>query len=175
MADNDLLNIMITLGIGGAAFVIVICGSWVLNSLNLYSTMLSVESTFPNLNYKLLIMVTVALGTVAAFFNILDYFLDFLFYLSVVFVPVAGVISVDYLVIRRSAYHGDLQSSQAGIRILAMVAWGIGAGLALLGSEGFITISGIAAVDAMLAAALSYYLLVKLVASSSTQDGELQS
>ena len=175
MDDRDLLNIMITLGIGGAAFVIVICGSWVLNSLNLYSTMLSVESTFPNLNYKVLIMVTGALGTVAAFFNILDYFLDFLFYLSVIFVPVAGVISVDYLVIRRSAYHEDLQSSQVGIRILAMVAWGIGAGLALLGSEGVITISGIAAVDAMLAAAISYFLLVKLTTSRSTQDGELQS
>ena len=45
LEDEDLLNIMLTLGIGWAAFAIVIFGSWVLNSLNLYSTMLSIEST----------------------------------------------------------------------------------------------------------------------------------
>lgn len=161
MSDNDLLNIMIVLGIGGAAFAIVLAGSWVLNSLNLYSTMLSVESTFPHLNYRILVAVMGALGTVAAFFNILDYFLDFLFYLSVVFVPVAGVIAVDYLLLRRSAYH-ELTISEKPVRITAMFAWAIGAGISLLGAEGVITISAIAAVDAMLISALSYYLLTTI-------------
>lgn len=157
--DRDLLNIMITLGIGGAAFAIVIFGSWILNSLNLYSTMLSVESTAPKLNNRILIVVMGALGTLAASFNILDYFLDFLFYLSVVFVPVAGVIAVDYLVLRRDAYHEQRVSLQQDFRFMAMLAWVIGAGIALAGSEGLITISGIAVIDAMCASAASYYLL----------------
>ena len=158
LQDDDLLNIMITLGIGWAAFAIVIFGSWVLNSLNLYSTMLSVESTAPQLNNRLLILVTGALGTFAAFFNILDYFLDFLFYLAVVFVPVSGVIAVDYLLLRRPAYHEQREAREASLRKSALCAWALGACVALVGSWGWIALSGIAAIDAMLVAAFSYYL-----------------
>ena len=96
LSNNDLLDVMIVMGLGWAAFVVIIAGSWVLNSLNLYSTTLSVEATFPKIENRLLIVVLGAFGTIAAFLNILDYFLTFLFYLAIVFVPVAGVIAVDY-------------------------------------------------------------------------------
>jgi cytosine permease len=162
--DEDLLNIMITLGIGWAAFVIVILGSWVLNSLNLYSTMLSVESTAPALDNRVLIVVLGALGTVAAFMNILDHFLSFLFYLSIVFVPVSGVIAVDYLVLRKRAYHEDRIALEVPVRPLAVGAWVFGALIALVASWDWVTLSGIAAIDAMLVSALSYYLLARLAA-----------
>ncbi len=169
LQDDDLLNIMVTLGIGWAAFAIVIFGSWVLNSLNLYSTMLSVESTVPKLNNRLLILVTGILGTAAAFFNILDYFLDFLFYLAIVFVPVAGLIAVDYLLVRRSAYHDQREACETNLRTSALVAWALGACIALAGSWEWVTLSGIAAIDAMLVAALSYYLLARI--TGTTSDG----
>ncbi len=169
LQDDDLLNIMVTLGIGWAAFAIVIFGSWVLNSLNLYSTMLSVESTAPKLNNRLLILVTGVLGTFAAFFNILDYFLGFLFYLAIVFVPVAGLIAVDYLLVRRSAYHDQREACETNLRTSALVAWALGACVALAGSWEWVTLSGIAAIDAMLVAALSYYLLARF--TGATPDG----
>ena len=161
LVNDDILDIMIVMGLGWAAFAIVIAGSWVLNSLNLYSTMLSVEATLPRLNNRLLVAVLGVLGTAAAFLNILDYFLTFLFYLAIVFVPVAGVIAVDYVVVRRSAYHGDRVALQRPISVLAMVAWAAGALVALLGAEGFVSLSGIAAVDAMLVAATVYLVLTK--------------
>ncbi len=161
LVNDDILDIMIVMGLGWAAFAIVIAGSWVLNSLNLYSTMLSVEATLPRLNNRLLVAVLGVLGTAAAFLNILDYFLTFLFYLAIVFVPVAGVIAVDYVVVRRSAYHADRVALQRPISVLAMVAWAAGALVALLGAEGFVSLSGIAAVDAMLVAATVYLALTK--------------
>ena len=173
LADDDLLNIMITLGIGWAAFAIVIFGSWVLNSLNLYSTMLSVESTVPSLNNRVLILVTGALGTVAAFFNILDYFLDFLFYLAIVFVPVSGVIAVDYLLLRRSAYHQEREYLEASLRPYAVFSWGLGACVALLGSWGWFSLTGIAAVDAMVVAAFAYYVIATFIPGGSDGDGEI--
>ena len=162
LEDSDLLNIMITLGIGGAAFAIVILGSWVLNSLNLYSTMLSVESTAPKLNNTILIIVLGGLGTVAAFFNILDYFLSFLFYLAIMFVPVAGVIMVDYLLLRPDAYHENRLTSQQDLRTDAVISWLLGASVALIGSWGWFSLSKIAAIDAMLVSATAYFLLAKL-------------
>ena len=173
LKDDDLLNIMITLGIGWAAFAIVIFGSWVLNSLNLYSTMLSVESTVPELNNRLLILVTGALGTFAAFFNILDYFLDFLFYLAVVFVPVSGVIAVDYLLLRREAYHERREAMEVALRKSAVAAWALGACIALMGSWEWVSLSGIAAIDAMLVAAASYYLFSRVIpANGADVQGE---
>lgn len=161
LSDDDLLNIMLTIGLGWAAFAIIICGSWVLNSLNLYSTMLSVESTAPGMNNKVVVAVLGSLGTVAAFLNILDHFLTFLFYLAIVFVPVAGVIAVDYLVLRRSAYHEERLERQSKIRPKAIIAWSLGACVALLGSAGWLQLSSVAAIDAMLVAALAYYLLAR--------------
>jgi len=157
--SDDLLNIMIVMGIGWAAFAIVIAGSWVLNSLNLYSAELSVVATAPNLGTRVTVITLGVLGTVAAFLNILDYFITFLFYLSIVFVPVAGVIAVDYLLVRRGAYHEDRLALTRKFSPFGLAAWAIGAGIALLASESLITLSGIAAIDAMVASALVYALL----------------
>tara|TARA_B100000768_G_scaffold40116_1_gene39057 strand:- start:1541 stop:2812 length:1272 start_codon:yes stop_codon:yes gene_type:complete len=168
LGDDDLLNIMLTLGIGWAAFAIVIFGSWVLNSLNLYSAMLSLEATVPKLNNKLLIILIGSLGTLAAFMNILDNFLSFLFYLAVIFVPVSGVIIVDYLILRRSAYHEDRLLLEQKSRPKAIAAWGLGACVALMGSWHWLSITNIAALDAMIVAAVVYFLLT-LKEARSTQ------
>ena len=168
LGDHDLLNIMLTLGIGWAAFAVVIFGSWVLNSLNLYSTMLSVESTAPKLNNTLLIIILGSLGTLAAFMNILNDFLSFLFYLAVIFVPVSGIIIVDYLILRRSAYHEDRLLLQQKNRPKAILAWGLGACVALMGSWNWMSITNIAALDAMIVAALAYYLL-SLIGTTETR------
>lgn len=159
LSNNDLLDVLIVMGLSWAAFVIIIAGSWVLNSLNLYSTTLSVEATFPKTENRLLIVALGALGTIAAFFNILDHFLTFLFYLAIVFVPVAGVIAVDYFLARHSAYHANLQSAERAVSPMALVAWVAGSVVALLGAESVIELTGIAALDAMFVSAVSYAIL----------------
>ena len=158
--NDDLLDVMIVIGLGWAAFAIVIAGSWVLNSLNLYSTSLSVEATLPRLNNTLLIIVLGVFGTLAAFFNILDeHFLTFLFYLAIVFAPVAGVIAVDYVLLRRRAYHDQRLHRERAFIPLSLLAWVAGAAVAVLGSEDIVTITGIAALDAIIVAALAHLVL----------------
>ena len=159
LVNDDFLDVLITMGLSWGAFVVVIAGSWVLNSLNLYSTSLSVEATFPKTENKLLIVGLGALGTVAAFANILDYFLTFLFYLAIVFVPVAGVIVVDHFFARSKAYFENLRSAERLVSPMALLAWAAGSIVALLGAESVITLTGIAALDAMFVSALSYAIL----------------
>ncbi|MGR9091739.1 MAG: purine-cytosine permease family protein [Gammaproteobacteria bacterium] len=159
LVNDDFLDVLIVMGLSWGAFVIVIAGSWVLNSLNLYSTSLSVEATFPKTENKLLIVGLGALGTVAAFFNILDYFLTFLFYLAIVFVPVAGVIAVDHFFARSSAYFEHLETAERNFSPMALIAWAAGSIVALLGAESIIELTGIAALDAMFVSAVSYAVL----------------
>jgi len=169
--NEDLLDVMILIGLSWAAFAIVIAGSWVLNSLNLYSTVLSVEATLPRLENWLLIAVLGALGTLAAFFDILDRFLSFLFYLAIIFAPVAGVIVIDYLFVRRSAYHEDRAARQAMYVPHALVAWMAGAIVSLLGAKGVVTFTGIAALDAIAVAAVAYFALSRLGAGRAGAEG----
>ncbi len=177
LGNDDFLDVMLVMGLGWGAFAIVIAGSWVLNTLNLYSTVLGVEATFPRLENRLSIIVLGLIGTGAAFLDILDFFLSFLFYLAIVFVPVAGVIAVDYLLLRRTAYHGDLDLAGRSLSPAALAAWAAGAVVALLGSLEALRLSGIAALDAMLVSAIAYGLLGRLGALSRQSAGaaELES
>lgn len=157
---SDVLEIMLDMGLGFGAFVIVIAGSWVLNSLNLYSAALSTQATFPKLNSKAVILVLGAIGIVAALMNILDSFVTFLFYLSIIFVPVAGVILSDYLFIRPDAYTIETLDQRTTMNVRGFVAWSLGAALTLLGAEGIVpALSGIAAIDAIVLSGGVYTLL----------------
>ncbi|GAA6185871.1 cytosine permease [Aliiglaciecola sp. NS0011-25] len=156
----NILDIMIDLGLGIGASIIVIAGSWVLNSLNLYSAVLSTTATFPRLNAT---WVTIGLGLVGVFvalLNLLDNFITFIFYLSIIFVPVAGIIIMDYLVIRPHAYNIDSLSNNRTIAPKGFIAWLISAVFAILSTESLIpSPSGIAAIDAIFLAGIVYTTL----------------
>ena len=161
--SNDIIEIMLQFGLGLGAFVIVIAGSWVLNALNLYSTVLSVKATFPKLNQSLLIIGLGVFGAGAALLNLLDIFVVFLIYLSIIFIPVAGIVISDYLFVRRSDYRIEQLENNRKFAPIAFCAWVIGALAALAMEEGVITSpSGIGAIDAIALTAISYLLLTWL-------------
>lgn len=157
---TDILDIMIDLGLGIGASIIVIAGSWVLNSLNLYSAALSTSATFPKLNIT---VITVCLGLVGIFvalLNLLDNFITFIFYLSIIFVPVAGIIISDYLFIRPQAYTIESLSNNRAMAPKGFIAWLVSAIFAILSTESVIpSLSGIAAIDAIFLAGIIYTTL----------------
>lgn len=158
--ETEILDVMLSLGMGLGAFAIVIAGSWVLNSLNLYSAVLSIQATFPRFNSRLVTVLLGAVGVVAALMNILDYFVIFLIYLSIIFIPVAGVIMTDYLLIRPEAYTLETLSQNRQINPKGFLAWTAGALIAVLVEQGvFQPISGISAVDAIALSATVYAAL----------------
>ena len=158
--ETDILQILLDVNLGIGAFVIVIAGSWVLNSLNLYSAVLSVKASFPELNAKTVTLALGAVGVGAALMNILDSFLTFLFYLSVVFIPVAGVIIVDYLLVRSESYSVVSLNSNRAWNLNGIVAWAVGALFSVLVSESVLPpLTTVAAIDAVLLSAGLYLVL----------------
>ena len=137
-----------------------IAGSWVLNSLNLYSAVLSIQATFPKLDSRWTTIVLGVLGVIAALLNILDYFVVFLIYLSIIFIPVAGVIMTDYLLIRPDVYNIETLSENRQVNLKGFLAWTAGALVAILAEQGLMpVISGISAIDAIVLSAAIYALL----------------
>jgi len=155
---TDMLDLMLALNLGAAAFAIVIGSSWLLNALNLYSASLSIGAALPRLSRSTATIACGLIGTAAAFLQILDHFLTFLFYLSIVFVPVASVIVIDALLVRRRDYFGGEEPAPRPLEPAALLAWAAGAVFAVLGSMGLIRLSGIAALDAMIISGLIYLL-----------------
>ena len=130
--SHDIFDIMLQFGLGLGAFVIEIAGSWVLNALNLYSTVLSIKATFPKLARNLLIIGLGVFGAGAALLNLLDIFVVFLIYLSIIFIPVAGIIITDYLFVRRDDYRIEQLDNNCKFAPIAFCAWFIGASVSLL-------------------------------------------
>ena len=163
LGTEDIISIMLTLGLGLGAFIIIIAGSWVLNALNLYSAVLGVTASFPRLSARAVTVVLGVIGVTAGLMNILDSFVTFLFYLSVVFIPVAGVIIVDHFIARPEAYRVTEVEDNQPLNRWGLLAWFMGAAIALAASEGFIgSVTRVAALDAMLTTAVLYWIAARL-------------
>ena len=163
LGTEDIISIMLTLGLGLGAFIIIIAGSWVLNALNLYSAVLGVTASFPRLSARTVTVVLGVIGVTAGLMNILDSFVTFLFYLSVVFIPVAGVIIVDHFIARPEVYRVTEVEDNQPLNRWGLLAWFMGAAIALAASEGFIgSITRVAALDAMLTTAVLYWIAARL-------------
>ena len=160
---TGVLDMMLEMNLGLGAFVIVIAGCWVLNSLNLYSCSLAFKASFPRFAGTGPVVVAGCIGVVAASFDILDHFIDFLLYLSLAFVPVAGVILIDYYVVGRDRYDEPLETSGVGAwSYRALGAWIGGASASLLAARGGLTLTSVPACDALVVSALAYWILSKL-------------
>ncbi len=160
--ETEILSLMLKLNLGFAAFFIVIAGSWVLNSLNLYSARLSVEATFPTWQRKIIATILGSAGVAAAFLDILDVFISFLSFLSDVFVPVAGVIIVDAFLIRPHIYGSKALKNNAKISLPAFIAWLAGAIFAGFNGVLFsLSVSGISVIDAIILTGVIYTVLMK--------------
>ena len=163
LGTEDIISIMLTLGLGLGAFIIIIAGSWVLNALNLYSAVLGVTASFPTLSARTVTVVLGVIGVTAGLMNILDSFVTFLFYLSVVFIPVAGVIIVDHFIARPEAYRVTEVEDNQPLNRWGLLAWFMGASIALAASQGFIgSVTRVAALDAMLTTAVLYWIAARL-------------
>jgi len=157
-----ILKLMLDVNLGIGAFIIIIAGSWVLNSLNLYSAVLSTKATLPKLNTVWLTIGLGVVGVVAALLNILGAFEIFLWYLSIIFIPVAGVMIIDRFFIRPKIYNLETLSDNNTVNIAAFTAWLIGAVIAVLADRGAIpNLTGIGAMDALILSAVLYFIFAK--------------
>lgn len=173
IGSSDALFVMAALGMGSLALALVGISSWVTNVINLYSAALGVNAVFAQLREWQIVIAAGCLGTLAASFDLLENFTNFLFGLSVVFTPVAAIVVVDCLVVRRSAPYGLRPLEQLpALRWRAAVAWILGISTSMLSNAGQITITSIEACDALLVTGLAYGLFSRTRSDRNHVEGE---
>lgn len=160
--QSDILPLMLALGLGFGAFAIVFGGSTTLNALNLYSATLSVGTVWPQIPRSAMVLMGGIGGTVFAFFDILESFIPFLIYLTVIFIPVGAVIVADYFLVPHSSYAFTGFDDVEPVRWPALCAWGLGSAVAFAGMNGLITLTGTVAFDAILVSFAAHLALSRI-------------
>lgn len=159
---DDIIQLMLTAGLGIFAFILVILSSWITNSVNLYGCSLSLSSIFTRFQeWKIAIASGIA-GTTIAFFEILEHFIDFIFSLGIIFTPIAGIYSIDYFILNRANYNLQTDHQNTRTSYIALVSWLSGIVVAYGAIRDLIHITGIASCDSLFAAALTYLVLMTL-------------
>ncbi|MGP4139978.1 purine-cytosine permease family protein [Sodalis praecaptivus] len=137
------------------------------NDINLYSVSLGVSNFIHvwsglRIKYSIITLVAGSLGTFFTVTGILHRFIDFLMMVGVVFPPIAGIMLVDYYLLKThravldaSRHEGTLpdNASTPFINLVALFSWGIGA------VSGFVITEGIPALNAIAIAGVLYWVL----------------
>ena len=163
--SSDALEVLLALGVGGLAFLLIVISSFLTNVVNLYSAGLSINAVFTQLKEWHIVLIAGLLGTLLASLNLLERFTDFLFGLAVIFAPIAGVYVVDFLVTRRSRTYSPHEYRQTSSRqMLAVVCWIAGVLVSLLSQANVWSLLGLQSLDGLITAIVLYALLSHFVA-----------
>ncbi|EWG12959.1 cytosine permease [Cytobacillus firmus] len=160
---SDVVSIMLqTSGWLGAA--VVVFSTVKINNLNLYSSSLGftniIDSVFKvKVNRGLITLIIGAIGTLLSILGILDRFVDFLVLLGIMIPPIAGIMVVDYFVLKtyrkaldESREKGILPSEPEKLNPVTLFAWAAGF------AGGYYITLGIPSINSLLISAIIYYL-----------------
>jgi cytosine permease len=175
LKSQDVIEIVTTTS-GFLGTLILITATLKINDWNLYSSSLGFVNSLDTLlgrrvDRALITIVVGAIGTFLSAVGILEQFVPFLTALGVVVPPIAGIMVVDYYLLRRhreplgeSASAGTLPARQEQLNPVAIFAW------AAASVVGFAVQWGIPTLNALICAAVLYYVGMKVIAAVQRQD-----
>ena len=155
VGNKDLVAIMILLGLGLPALLIVALTAWSTNTFNLYAATLVVQTVRPTTPPWKLSLIAGVMGTTLGLAGISNVLVPYLLWLGICIPPIAGV----YLV--NAALGGPVDTHRAW-RIEALTAWVLGSAWAALPLGWGWQITPVPALDSMLVCAGAYAALRKL-------------
>lgn len=167
----DVVEIMLGLGWGTGALLILILAQWTTNDNNLYSSALGFSVVFRNIPKYILTIGAGAIGTSLAVLGIYDKFIPFLVFLGALLPPIGGIYVGDYL-INRQKYHFNHLSKMGNIHVGSTIIWIFATLVAFLTTPapngfGLFTLTGASGFDAFLTAFI-LQLIVSLMMKQKT-------
>lgn len=175
--SSDVIAI-VTSTSGAVGTIILVAATLKINDWNLYSSSLGlvnlIDTVFhEHLDRGFVTLIVGILGTVLSAAGILGHFVSFLTVLGVTIPPIAGVMVVDYYLLRR--YRPEFDKSRADGRLPATVeTWNpvTIASWIVASLVGYYVHWGIPALNALLVAAVLYYVLMKGIAQVRGREHE---
>lgn len=159
---SDVVSIMVQAS-GWLGAAVVVLSTVKINNLNLYSSSLGFTNIFDSvfkikLNRGKVTLVIGIIGTVLSVLGMLDYFVDFLVFLGVLVPPIAGIMVVEYFVLKthrksldETRREGTLPTNVEKMHPITLVAWIAGF------ASGYMITIGIPSINSLLVSGIIYY------------------
>lgn len=157
----DLVDIMLKLGWGLIALLVLLLAQWTSNDNNLYCSALGFAVVFRKFKKWQLTVISGLLGIILAVWGIYDRFIPWLITLGVLIPPMGGIIAVDYYLFNKEFYKVEMLDKLSSIRYISLVSWLAGSALSFITSKGMISLTTVPALDGFLAAAIIQYALIQ--------------
>ena len=155
--QHDIVLIMIGLGLGIPALVIVALAAWSLNAQNLYSTSLMFATLAPRQTHGRLALIAGVVGTVVGLSGLASHLIPFLSLLSIGIPPVAGVYLTQFYMSGASSSRQEEWTAAPGRwSAAAFASWAIGSGVAGLEVWWRFTLSSVTAIDTLVVSACAF-------------------
>jgi cytosine permease len=156
----DLVDIMLKLGWGLIALLVLLLAQWTSNDNNLYCSALGFAVIFRNLKKWHLTVLSGILGIILALWGIYDRFIPWLLTLGVLIPPMGGVMAVDYYIFNSQYYQVSYLNKLPNIRMISAAAWIIGSVVSFITSNKILSLTTVPALDGFLISAIIQYILI---------------
>jgi len=155
VGEWDIVKIMLGLGWGLIALVVLILAQWTSNDNNLYSAALAFSVVFRRWPKWVLTAIAGAIGIGLALWGIYGMFVSWLLILCILIPPIAGIYLADYFFINRDFYKYENLPKVAKARWLMLGTWAVASFIAYCTTVaptgfGLFTITQIPAIDSFL-------------------------
>ncbi len=159
--ESDFMLIMMGLGMGVSAMLILVFATWTTNISNLYSTSLLLATVFTRIDRWKLTIGAGIIGTVFAGMGILDHFVSFLLFLGIAIPPIAGIYVADFFFVRGQDYDTASLRSEPPVSYPAFIAWVGASAVAQATASEVFTMTSIPSCDTILVSFGLYLFLRK--------------
>ncbi|MCF6465948.1 cytosine permease [Clostridium sp. Cult2] len=156
----DIVDIMLKLGWGLIALLVLLLAQWTSNDNNLYCSALGFAVVFKKLKKWQLSLLSGSLGIILAIFGIYDNFISWLIVLGVLIPPMRGVIAADYYLKNKKYYDVIYIQNLKDWRVESFISWIVGSVVSFITSNGLLTLTTVPALDGFIIAGLLQYILL---------------
>ena len=150
--EPDLLKVMIALGIGIPAFLLLVLAAWSSNVLSVYSGALALATVFRRLDLRVLIVGVGTLGTLLALAGAGDYLIQYLVLLGITIPPISSIYVIETLVFRNRFDEAEL-NQRPRVLLRALACWLAAVAVGASSHFGLFSLTTIAALDSIVVAA----------------------
>ncbi len=155
--EGNLIAIMVGLGLGVPALLLLVFTAWTTNTGNLYSSSLMMGTVTRRVKQKTLVVIIGVIGTILAVGGITTYLIPVLLLVGFSVPPIASVYIADFFIVRRGHIDVSTWAEVPAFRIPALISWAAAIAVALLTTNHVFTFTTIPACDSILTA-LTLYL-----------------
>lgn len=178
---EDVIQVMVSIGWGIWAAIILILAQWTTNDNTLYSGGLALTNLFRSTPKWMLTVAIGLIGSILAYFQFHESVIPYMNILATIFSSVAAIYLVEYFLLNQGRFLFVFvqQKKLAPIYITAILSWVIASSIGLMtmpeeeGGLGLFTLTGASGVDAFLVAAIFHFVVGKCIQMfNKPQKGE---